>query len=102
MGFTLSDRRTLIHWIYTLVQHQVHSSFYSKFCTLLKMNENEGSLEPYDIKDDAQIQSASSNTGTEFAVIVLLVVILAVAVGGFLYRRKTKNSANFITGNIES
>ena len=66
------------------------------------MHENEGNLESYDIKDSAQLSSATSNAGTEFAVIILLVVILAVAVGGFLYHRKVKNSRNFIAGNTET
>ena len=53
------------------------------------MAENEGLS--YDIRNSPQISAATSNSGTELAVIVFVVMIMAVAIGGFLYWRKSKH-----------
>ena len=62
--------------------------------------ELEDSNHNYDIQNSPQIGSATSNTGTEFAVMILFFVIIGLSIGGFLYWRKKKARApEFVPGN---
>merc|ERR1711879_915277 len=55
---------------------------------LYTMGDSQG----YAIRNAEELKMAQSNTGTEITVVVLLAVIVAMAVAGFMYWKKKKST----------